>query len=538
MRRLAPRLLLSQIGISFLVSFLLGFSTLTLARAYFIDSLESALDVQAMLISEALFSGDTSIELPRFENTEFNTLQQEIGNLAVEIEGLSPEQLSDASTLQSQPQRIQAIESIDLAVKFVNSAGETIIQSSQADLPEKFGGNSSSASNESGFSKAVVQSSIQRDWLVKSYPVLDQDSYQGILTLGQPLEALQAILVDLGWRIAAAGLVAVGIASIISIFTARGLLAPITALMQASQSITQGRFDEPLPLDRGDELGELSRTFEEMRSKLSALETLRSQFISDVSHELRTPLTAIKGLAETLQDGAVEDPKVRDRFLASIEQETDRLIRMTQDLLTLTRVDAKDLSLNFSPQDLLDILEETLITLKAGIEAKEIRINFEKPLEKVPIAADKDRLIQILFNLLDNAIQHSPQKGELDISIKCGPIRLPEIMAELHLPLPVGGLRPAPQSLDRERVWGILRIQDYGPGIDPPDLPHIFDRFYRADIARVRSKGGAGLGLSIAQALVKAHDAFLWIHSPISSAPDQHHQGTLAILMFPLTPAS
>jgi signal transduction histidine kinase len=530
MRRLGPRLLLSQISISFLVSFLLGLSTLSLARAYFIDSLENAMDVQATLISESLFSSDTSIGEVNPNNMEFNTVQQQIGNLSVEVQGFESPSGFDQMDL---PQKIEAFETIDLAVAYVNMEGEPILQPERSDLPPSFITSKTLEVENKDLASAVVQHTIDMDWLVKAYPVVTRGTQQGTLILGQPLEALQAVLEDLGWRIAGAGFIALAVAFVVSIFSSRGLLAPITALTNASRSIPLGRFDEPLPLDRQDELGELSRTFENMRGKLEALEKLRSQFVSDVSHELRTPLTAIKGLAETLQDGAVEDPEVRDRFLASIEQETDRLIRMTQDLLTLTRIDAKSLSLKFTQLDLLTILQQTLVTLNQGIEAKHLTINLEAPQESVILKADEDRLIQILFNLLDNAIQHAPETSKINIEIKYGSISQSGIQADLNLPEPYSGLKPHQDRLDPAKTWGLLRIQDYGHGIDKKDLPHIFERFYRADSARVRSEGGAGLGLSIALALADAQGAFLWIHSPVASSPDFKPSGALAILMFP-----
>jgi signal transduction histidine kinase len=534
MRRLGPRLLLSQLSISFLVSFLLGFSTLTLARAYFIDSLEDAMDVQATLISESIFVEDTTIGEVNAKNMEFNTIQQQVGNLSVEIQGFeSPPGYNQLNL----PQQIEAFETIDLAVAYVNMEGDPIFQPERSDLPSTFlRGNTQGLENQE-LSSAVVQHTLEMDWLVKAYPVMTNGIQQGTLVLGQPLEALQAVLQDLGWRIAGAGFIALTVAFIVSIFSARGLLAPITALTHASRSIPLGRFDEPLPLDRQDELGELSRTFEDMRGKLEALEKLRSQFVSDVSHELRTPLTAIKGLAETLQDGAVEDPEVRDRFLASIEKETDRLIRMTQDLLTLTRVDAKSLSFKYAQLDLLTILQQTLLTLNQGIDAKHLSINLEVPKERVILNADEDRLIQILFNLLDNAIQYAPEMSEITIEIKYGSISQSDIRDDLDLPEPYSGLRPHLDHIDPAKTWGILQIRDNGPGIDIIDLPHIFERFFRADSARVRSEGGAGLGLSIALALAEAHGAFLWIHSPAESSPGTKQHGTLAILMFPASTA-
>jgi signal transduction histidine kinase len=535
MRRLGSRLLITQISISFIVSFVLGISTLSLARAYFIDSLESALDTQATLISEALFPEELSLAEVNQEDAAFNAVQQQIGNLSVEIQGLKADPTTSSLLIEDLSPQVEAFESIELAVAFIRADGTPLLQPDREDLPAPFTkiGSLEKAMQEN--SKATVTRSTGTSWLVKSYPVVRREIPQGILTLGQPLDALEAVLVNLGWRVAAAALVALGIASVISILTARGLIAPITALMRASRSLPYGLYDDPLPIDRQDELGELSRTFEEMRSKLEALEKLRSQFVSDVSHELRTPLTAIKGLAETLQDGAVEDVEVRDRFLASIEQETDRLIRLTHDLLTLTRIDGESLNLQREPCDLHMILEKTLLALNAEIRAKGLQVTILSRWERIPLLADEDRVVQILLNLLDNAIQHSPASSVIEVKLDIGSIIDPHVKAILTLPQPYGGTRPHLDDLKAGSAWAFLQIKDLGAGIQPADLAQVFERFYRADTARSRSIGGAGLGLSIAQALAQAHAGYLWLHSPAASDTKATQNGTTAILMLPAT---
>jgi signal transduction histidine kinase len=145
--------------------------------------------------------------------------------------------------------------------------------------------------------------------------------------------------------------------------------------------------------------------------------------------------------------------------------------------------------------------------------------------------ADKDRLIQILFNLLDNAVQHTPEEGTIDITLTSIETHDPILRSNLELPMPSSGHRPTLDSLNHYGFWALLKIRDSGPGISPQDLGQIFDRFFRAERSRVRSFGGAGLGLSIAQALSKAHHAYLWIHSP---ATIDMKSGTLAMLLFPL----
>lgn len=531
--RLSSRLLITQIAISFLVSFILGISTLTLARAYFLSSLENAMDAQAKLISEALFMDATILSETDEDQQAFNTVQQQVGNLSVEIQTANSDPVPDSILGSEVPSEILAFESIDLAISLVSMDGEIMIEPTRQDLPEEFGNTEMIQQALLGRGEGKVLKGSVESWITKSYIVVHEGTPQGTLTLGQPLDALEEILIDLGWRIGLAALAALGIATTFSVITARGLLSPIRALAKASQGIPEGRFDDPLPTERQDELGELSRTFEEMRAQLSALEELRTRFISDVSHELRTPLTAIKGLAETLQDGAVEDPEVRDRFLASIEQETDRLIRMTQDLLTLTRLDGENLGLSPESLEMRAILDNTLLLLSPSIQARELDIQIDDFSDECTVIADEDRMIQILYNLLDNAIQHSPPGSIINIQLHAGLVRDPSITRYLGYLQPTSGHRPEVQDLSKDGHWAIVCIQDAGSGIETDSLHQVFQRFYRADRSRTRISGGTGLGLPIALGLARAHGGYLWLHSPAPGAETTPHPGVLAVLMLP-----
>ncbi len=532
-KRLSSRLLVTQILISFLVSFILGISTLTLTRAYFLASLEDAMDAQAKLISEALFTDGTIITEINPDQNAFNTVQQQVGNLSVEIQTMTSDPLPESGIGSEAPPEILAFEAIDLAISLVSLDGQVLIEPTRQDLPDGFGNTEMIQQALLGKAEGKVLKGSPSSWIAKSYVVTREAVPQGTLTLGQPLDALQEILLDLGWRIGIAVLVALTIATTFSVLTARGLLSPIRALAEASRGIPEGRFDEPLPTERQDELGELSRTFEEMRAQLSALEEMRTRFISDVSHELRTPLTAIKGLAETLQDGAVEDPAVRDRFLASMEQETDRLIRMTQDLLTLTRLDGDDLRLDVQNLEMRTVLEKSLLVLSTNLQARGIDVQIEDLSDHCRLEADEDRVIQILFNLLDNAVQHSPPESIIKIQLYAGSPRDPSIARTLGYLQPYSGHRPAVETLAQDSRWVIICIQDEGSGIEPKNIHQVFQRFYRADRSRTRISGGTGLGLPIALGLAIAHHGYIWLHSPAPGIEMDENPGVLAILMLP-----
>jgi signal transduction histidine kinase len=214
------------------------------------------------------------------------------------------------------------------------------------------------------------------------------------------------------------------------------------------------------------------------------LDRLRTNFVSDVSHELRTPLTAIRGFVETLQDGAADDPAVRDHFLNTIAAETERLTRLTNDLLLLTRADAGRLDLCLAPTDLAACVQRAVAQLEGHAEEKQIVVTVDLPDSSALAQADADRIHQVLVNLLDNAIKFTPPEGRVTIS--------------------VGDHEGRP----------CVTVADTGPGIPADELPHVFERFYRGDRSRAR-KGtdGSGLGLAIAKAIVEAHGGQIWVTS-------------------------
>ncbi len=258
---------------------------------------------------------------------------------------------------------------------------------------------------------------------------------------------------------------------------------------------------------------------------------MRSQFVSDVSHELRTPLTSIKGLIETLRDGAVDDPEVRDRFLTSVESETDRLIRLVNDLLILSRADAHALNLSREPVDLTQVIHQTLEKLNPQVES--LGIELKRELRETPliVQAEPDRIEQIIVILLDNAMKHTPSGGEIRVAGDTFEVD------ESHLILPKSIPQQETSTFPQHTMgkWALVSVSDNGEGIPPEDLPHVFERFYRADHSRSRDQGGSGLGLSIAKALIEAYDGHIWLTSPsVISRSNLDRPGTTAHFSMPI----
>jgi len=308
----------------------------------------------------------------------------------------------------------------------------------------------------------------------------------GAVYLSQSMSDLLAVIYDLRWRLVISAGVAAVVASMAGLLLSRALTRPIQQLTLAADEVARGDLERQVPVRSADEIGRLGQAFNRMIAQLRATERMRTDFVSNVSHELRTPLTAVKGLVETLRDGAVDDRQVRDRFLATIEDETDRLIRLVNDLLVLSKADSQALKLKQEPLDVRDLVERSVHKLAPQVEEKGILVEVGASEEPQWVLADADRIEQVLVNLLDNAIKYSPEEGRITVAIDEG--------------------SPSPGLVS-------VAVRDEGVGIPTEDLPRVFERFYRVDRARSRDGGGSGLGLSIAKAIVEAHGGEITLRS-------------------------
>jgi len=218
-------------------------------------------------------------------------------------------------------------------------------------------------------------------------------------------------------------------------------------------------------------------------TRLKELEDTRQEFVANVSHELRTPLSMIKGFVETLQDGAKDDPAATTRFLQIIRKHTDRLTFLIEDLLTLSQLESKRIAFNFQAVEIRALADRVLEDLNDRAVERKVNLLNQVP-AGLKVRADADRLPQVLFNLVENAIKYGRVEGQVEL-----------------------GARPADDKT--VQVW----VRDNGPGIPPEALGRVFERFYRVDKARSREQGGTGLGLAIVKHLVLSHGGQVWVES-------------------------
>lgn len=274
----------------------------------------------------------------------------------------------------------------------------------------------------------------------------------------------------------AVGGVALGLGSLLFF----QITAPVRRLTQAAEAIAAGDLSRRVSVRSGDEIGRLAQAFNTMTNSLDRAETLRRQMVADIAHELRTPLSLVQGNLEAILDGLYA---LNLENVASVHEETLVLTRLVNDLRDLALAEAGQIHLQRETVDLADLAGRAVEGFRAQAVEQEVALVAELSPDLPLISGDKQRLSQVLLNLLSNALRHTPPGGRIVISV-----------------------RPEPAGL-------LVSVADTGRGIPPEDLPHVFERFYRADKSRARSSGGSGLGLAIARQIVEAHGGRIWVES-------------------------
>lgn len=286
---------------------------------------------------------------------------------------------------------------------------------------------------------------------------------------------------------------AIAVALIGGILLARSFSRPLRSLTSAARCMAAGDLEQDVPVTSKDEIGELTQAFNSMSQAVAHANQLRRQMTADIAHDLRTPLTVIGGYIESMQEGVLD---VTSERLAIIRSEIERLHRMVEDLRTLSRADAGELALVRQAVDPGVLLERVAAVYRHSAEQKQVTLQVEAAAGLPAIQVDEARMVQVLGNLMDNALRYTPEGGV--ITLEAGPLN--------------GDLQ--------------LCVEDNGPGIPPQDLPHVFERFYRADRSRSDADGASGLGLAIARALVQAHGGQMHAESVLG-------RGTKMIICLP-----
>src|SRR4051812_35020401 len=278
-------------------------------------------------------------------------------------------------------------------------------------------------------------------------------------------------------RLLVASAVALVVALLGGWLVARRIARRVRALETAARNLAAGRHVEPLPVDSKDELGRLTSAFNEMQEQLSRVDRARREFIANASHELRTPIFSLGGFVELLQDEQL-DQATRDEFLSTMAEQVDRLQKLAVDLLDLSRLDAGSLELNEERVDLADLAGAVAAEFKPAVVSHGTELEVRLPDDPVWALADRERAMQIMRILLDNALRHTPEGTPVTV---------------------IAG---------RDNGTPELVVADKGPGVAPASHNQVFERFYTADAAR-----GSGLSLAIAKELAERMDGRITLNS-------------------------
>jgi signal transduction histidine kinase len=297
-------------------------------------------------------------------------------------------------------------------------------------------------------------------------------------TNDNPMESEFLRRLDVSIFLSAVG--AIFLALLTGIFLSSTITRPIRELTKATHSMTDGNLGQQVPVRSRDEIGELAHSFNKMSSDLARSFNLRKQMTADIAHELRTPLSLILGHAEGVHDGVLAP--TRENF-EIIREEAERLEHLVNDLRTLSLADAGELSVDFQPVNINAFMSDIHAHYLSLFNQKRITLNLTPAPVMLTANLDPNRFAQVLTNILDNALHHTPAGGRVELKTQ----------------------------LTGNRIQ--LSVKDSGAGVTSEDAAHLFDRFYRVDESRTRDDGGSGLGLAIAKSIVEMHGGKIWAES-------------------------
>ena len=301
------------------------------------------------------------------------------------------------------------------------------------------------------------------------------------LVLALPSENRQAVLGDLTPRLLLSGGLALMAAIVVGLLLSRSIYRPFQATTAAARSVARGRFDHQVAVSGTREARELAESFNQMTDEVRRQQDALREFLANVSHDLQTPLTSINGFSQALMDGTVDEAEARTNAYHIIEDESRRLLRLVEGLLDLSRMEAGHLEIHYAPVNVSALLLH--IRDLFALRANDLDVRLEVVPSDIPdVSGDVDRLEQVLANLVDNALRHTPGGGNVVLSAR----------------------RDSANTVS-------IAVSDTGSGIEADAIPNLFDRYYRSE--RPGGQGGTGLGLAIARELVRAQRGEIQVES-------------------------
>lgn len=311
-------------------------------------------------------------------------------------------------------------------------------------------------------------------YIVTGTPVPGQKGGVLIMAASEPFQQPLRLARRYLW-LASGATLALGTA--LALVLARSLTRPVQAMERATQSIARGDFSVRVPIDSADEIGRLGQAVNQMSAQLDAYETRRREFLANVAHELRTPLSYMRGYTQAMAEGLVTEPAAQERYQKVVHDEAVRVGRLVDDLMDLAQMEEGQMAFDRVPLEIRLPVEQAMATVQPRAEAKGVTLAVELPPDLPTPLADGGWIQQVIFNLVDNALRHTPAGGAVRVSARSEQ----------------GGL--------------LVRVSDTGPGIDPAQAALIFERF------QSHRQGGRGLGLAVVRSIVRAHGGEVGVES-------------------------
>lgn len=297
----------------------------------------------------------------------------------------------------------------------------------------------------------------------------------GVITLHTPFSQISDTMKNMFINFFVPICILIILSMLLLLYLSRKVLAPLNQLSHAAREYASGNFEIKTGITSKDEIGELAANLEYMASELNKLDEYRKAFIANISHDFRSPLTSIKGYIEAMLDGTIPKDN-QERYLNIVLSETQRLTKLTASMLELNKSDSYGLKLNFINFDITEIIDSTIDIFEGTCAQRYIVIRKNILTTDTVVRADKTKIQQVIYNLVDNAIKFSPHGATITITV----------------------------SDANEKVF--VSVKDTGRGIEKEKQTKVWDRFYKTDVSRGKDKQGSGLGLSIIREIIRAHE--------------------------------
>ena len=389
-----------------------------------------------------------------------------------------PSYFTDGSSIDAVQAQLAAMRLyLDASLWFVDSTGTMITSSNIENTsapeaieefnPAEIGGNQYISGTYHGY--------FDEDVITVMSPVTEGFFTKGYLLIHSPAENI-----DLRCRAVMLPVyISLGVIYLLSFIFLLGVhfivYRPVKKISEASRQYALGNLDYEIPVTAHDEVGYLSASLNYMAAQLKDMDDYQKKIVANVSHDFRSPLTSIKGYVEAMADGTIP-PEIYGKYLNIILFETERLTDLTSDLLTLNEFDTKELLLSKAEFDIQDVIKKTAASFEAVCTPKHISIELLLMPGTVRVYADRRKIQQVLYNLIDNAVKFSENGSSVTVEV----------------------------TLKSEKAF--ISVKDHGVGIPKKDLNKIWERFYKSDLSRGKDKKGTGLGLSIVKEVIQAHN--------------------------------